>query len=352
MKTTILRVAKYMGLFALMRAATRKRARILCYHAGSIGDERHYNPKLFCTEQQLRQRLDWLQRHGFTPATLDQVTQPGGAGLAGIPVVLTLDDGWYSSYRDLLPAMAEYGHSPALYLHTEAYEAGAPIIPVTLRYLLWTAGARKVSLEGFGAGIDGAWDLADGQQRERLVLATEKWLRSEEPVAVAGCLERFAAAIGIAPAQLDLASRRFSYMTRDELLSAAGNGCSIELHGHVHAYIPGQAEQNRANIELCRERIRAAGLPEATHYCYPSGSFDDQAAEVMRATGVATATTCLPGLVDMRDPDARWFLPRFLDGGSVDMIEFEAEMSGFLEMVRLLARRPQRSGRALRSSAA
>lgn len=352
LKTFILHAAKYTGLFALLRTATRKSPRILCYHAGSIGDERHYNPKLFCTREQLRQRLDWLRSHGFTPIRLDEVTQPGGPRTSGIPVAVTLDDGWYSSYRDLLPSLAEYGYQPVLYLHSEAYDIGVPIIPVTLRYLLWKAGPQEMVLDGFGFGVEGTWNLANPRERERLCAAAERWLTDQDPHSVTGSLKRFAAALGISAAQLDLDSRRFSYMTQDELLSASEAGCRIELHGHEHVYQPGHPGRNRENIELNRERILDSGLPYPTHYCYPSGSFDEHGAEVMRAAGVETATTCVPGLVDTRDPDARYYLPRFLDGGDVSMIEFEAEMSGVLELLRRFARRSHRPHRALRPATA
>ncbi|WP_305822831.1 polysaccharide deacetylase family protein [Massilia brevitalea] len=350
-KTLILHAAKYAGLFALMRATTRKNPRILCYHAGSIGDERHYNPKLFCTRAQLRQRLDWLKRRGFVAASLEQATQPG-TGMAGIPVAVTIDDGWYSTYRDLLPSLAEYGYRPVLYLHSEASDAGTPIVPVTLRYLAWKAGAREVTLNGYDDNLDGIWDLADPRQRERLVGAAEKWVNAQPVQAVAGCLERFGASLGVRPAELDLASRRFSYMSEEELREASAHGCRIELHGHVHVYLPGQPHRNQENIERNRARIRAAGLPYPTHYCYPSGSYDSYAPDVMRAAGVATATTCVPGLVDVSDPDARYYLPRFLDGGDVSMIEFEAEMSGVLELLRSLTRRQHRPRRVLRPTTA
>jgi len=338
-KQAVLRAAKAAGVFALVRAATRRQPRILCYHGGNLGDERHYNPKLFCTREQLRQRLEWMRRSGFVPATLDEVATPGFAPARGIAVAITLDDGWYSSWHDLLPSMAEYGYRPALYLHTEAYEAGAPIVPVSVRYILWKAGPVAATLAGFGAAMDGEWKLAQRDERQRLCAAAEDWLRTLTPQAVAPALERFAAALGVAAADLDLASRRFSYMTREELQAASANGCAIELHGHLHEYLPGQPERNRANIELCRDRIVAAGLPRPTHYCYPSGAFDAQAPDVMRAAGVATATTCLPGLVRLEDGDTRYLLPRFLDGGNVSMIEFEAEMSGVLELLRKLTGR-------------
>lgn len=352
LKTLILNAAKYTGVFALVRAATRKSPRILCYHAGSIGDERHYNPKLFCTREQLRQRLDWLRDHGFTPASLEEVTQPGGPRTSGIPVAITLDDGWYSSYRDLLPSMAEYGYEPVLYLHTEAYDVGVPIIPVTVRYLLWKAGPNEVVLNGFGFGVEGTWNLANPRERDRLCGAVELWLSDQDPHSIAGSLRRLAGALGISADQLDLESRRFSYMTQDELLSASSAGCRIELHGHEHVYKPGHPSRNQQNIELNRERILDCGLPNPTHYCYPSGSFDEHGAQVMRAAGVATATTCIPGLVDVRDPDARYYLPRFLDGGDVSMIEFEAEMSGVLQLLRSMTRRQQAPHRALRPTQA
>ena len=335
LKKSVLIAARSVGLFALMRALTRKRPRILCYHGGNLGDERQYNPKLFCTPQQLRQRLDWLRAYGFAPVTLDETLKPGDG--SRIPVAVTLDDGWYSSYHDLLPLLAEYGHQPVLYLHSEAFEQGAPIVGVALRYLVWKAPRRSFTLSGFAPDLDEGYDLAREPDRRALVERAERWLRTVTPGEVEAALVRLAEAVGVPAATLDLASRRFSYMTRDELRQAAANGCAIELHGHVHSYEPGQLEINRANIERCRESIVAAGLPRPVHYCYPSGRFDPAAPAAMRAAGVRTATTCLPGLVKVSGPDDAFFLPRFLDGGDVSMIEFEAEMSGVLALARKLA---------------
>jgi peptidoglycan/xylan/chitin deacetylase (PgdA/CDA1 family) len=338
MKHAFLHIAKFFGLFLLLRWLTRDQARILCYHGGSTGDESRYNPKLFCTPGQLRQRLNWLRANGFAAATLDEVIASEPGKHAGIPVAITLDDGWYSSYRDLLPVLAEHGHRPALYLHTEVAETGVPVIPVSLRYILWKTAGCAVSLAGFNADMDGDWQLGDQAQQLRLRTAAEAWLKTQPASAVAASLERFAEALGLPAEALDLGSRRFSYMTQDELRAAAAAGCSIELHGHVHEYVAGEPERNRRNIDACRDSIVRAGLAAPRHYCYPSGAFDAQAAYVMRMAGVSSATTCLPGLVNTSSPDARYFLPRFLDGGDVSMIEFEAEMSGVLQLLRAVVR--------------
>jgi len=334
LKLTVLRAARTAGVFALMRGLTRKYPRILCYHAGNLGDECGYNPKLFCSPQQLRERLEWLRRNGFVPVTLDDTLRPQAG--RGIPVAVTLDDGWYSSYHDLLPLLAQYGHRPVLYLHSEAYEQGAPVAGVALRYILWKAPRTAVRISGLAPALDGDYELGREQDRRRLLEGVEGWLRQMQPAQLASALERFGEAVGVPASALDLASRRFSYMTGDELRQAAANGCAIELHGHLHRYVEGDTEENRANIERCRASIVATGLPSPTHYCYPSGRFDRTAPLAMRAAGVRTATTCFPGLVKLRGPDDAFFLPRFLDGGDVSMLEFEAEMSGVLALARAL----------------
>ena len=46
-----------------------------------------------------------------------------------------------------------------------------------------------------------------------------------------------------------------------------------------------------------------------------------------------TATTCVTGLVDEKSPLFAW--PRILDSSRVSQIEFEAEVSGFNELLRM-----------------
>ena len=50
--------------------------------------------------------------------------------------------------------------------------------------------------------------------------------------------------------------------------------------------------------------------------------------------GVLTATTCETGLVDEKSPPLAW--RRILDSSRVSQIEFEAEVSGFNELIRLV----------------
>jgi len=56
-------------------------------------------------------------------------------------------------------------------------------------------------------------------------------------------LNRFAAAMGDIPGGINLESRRFDYLSADELRELAANGCTIELHGHLHSYPAGNPGQ-------------------------------------------------------------------------------------------------------------
>ena len=341
MKNLLLHTLKHMGVFALCRAATRRRPRILCYHGGSIGDECHFNSKLFYPSGLLEERLLWLKEKGFVPTGLDELNKVDGRTVPGIPVVITLDDGWYSSATQLLPTLARHGHRPVLYLATKVFMQGTPVLDVSIRYILWKSSLNTVSLNGFGETLDRSYDLRQAGDRVALCERAEQWLTPwlHDAHQVESMLVHLADALGVSAGELDLPSRRFSYMRRDELLAAADAGCHIELHGHAHLYTPGQAEQNRQDILECRQHIVDAGLPHPRHYCYPSGQYDRGAAQTMIDADVATATTCIPGLVDPNNERERFYLPRFLDGGSISMIEFEAEMSGVLALIRKLSGR-------------
>ncbi|OGA99264.1 MAG: hypothetical protein A3E25_16795 [Burkholderiales bacterium RIFCSPHIGHO2_12_FULL_69_20] len=212
---------------------------------------------------------------------------------------------------------------------------------MTVNYILWRVGRNRVDISGLPALTSGSYDLADAETRQHVHDAVIGWLRglAQQPAEISAALEQFATAIGLAPDALDLQSRRFDYLDTEELRAIALQGCAIELHGHEHRYPVGQPARLRADILACREFLTSIGLPKPLHYCYPSGEFDDHAESVFEELGIASGTTCLPGLVNPKSPGSLGYLPRFLDSESVTDLEFEAEMSGFLEFVRYLAKR-------------
>lgn len=343
LKLSIFYIARTLGLFALFRLFTRSRLRILCYHGGAIGDEGGYNAKLFFSGFAFEKRMQWLQKKGFAVVPLDKIVESAEGGNACPPLAtaITFDDGWFSTASELLPVLSRLNMPSTLYLCTSHFLDGMPIASVTTRYIIWKSGRENVVLEGFGPNIDGQYDLRNVGSREKLAQKIVSWINElgADDKAVGGALEYFAKSMGVTAKDLDLSSRRFQYVTGAELRQLATQGCAIELHGHIHHYPKGDPAALQSDLQQCFDTIQSMGLPKPKHYCYPSGSFDSDAPVALSTMGVVSATTCIPGLISKTDFTQRYFLPRFLDGGDVDMLEFEAEMSGFTEFLRRLCGR-------------
>lgn len=343
LKIAILFAARALGVFALSRHLTHSRLRILCYHGGVIGDESEYNPKLFCSTETFRDRVLRLKRLGFDFVSLDDAISQHNACEGRLPLraTLTFDDGWYSTTSGLLPVLAKMQIPSTLYLSTKNFLEGWPILSVTVRYIIWKAGERSIMVEGMGSQLDGNYNLQKAEERSRLAQHAIDAISARASVRDEVCaeLERFAGCLGVSAEELQLESRRFDYMTSQEVLAAAAQRCSIELHGHVHKYPRGNPSQLTEDLRQCEETIIGMGLAKPKHYCYPSGAFDDGATKALDSLGIRTAVTCNAGLADISDSKQMHFLPRFLDGENVHPVEFDAEVSGFSEMMRSCRRR-------------
>jgi hypothetical protein len=90
-------------------------------------------------------------------------------------------------------------------------------------------------------------------------------------------------------------------------------------------------ESEVAENRRCLQRVVSYPLE---HFCYPSGVYGLHQAEWLAELGVKSATTIEPGL--NYGHTSRFALRRLVDGGAVSEIEFAAEMTGFMELVRLV----------------
>jgi hypothetical protein len=105
-KKFILYMAKYLGLFYLTKLFYRNRIRILCYHGFSIRNEELFVPGLFIKPEIFDRRMKYLKDKNFNVISLEDAYQAvKKAEIIDNSVVITIDDGFYSTYSEALSVL-------------------------------------------------------------------------------------------------------------------------------------------------------------------------------------------------------------------------------------------------------
>jgi peptidoglycan/xylan/chitin deacetylase (PgdA/CDA1 family) len=334
LKSALYAGARAMGLFAVSRFLTRDALRIVCWHGISHDEEQARFPSLFLSPDILERRLLGLHRYPVLP--LDEAVRGLADGtLPPASVVLTIDDGFFGTLRHAWPALKRHGFPATLYVTSYHAEKRTPVFRLLVQWIFLSSPARLLDLSALDLGMVGTLRLEPGVASERgmwrIIRHAEKHLdepgRQELADRLGGLL-----GVDLAPVR---ARRWLSLATPDELAAAAREGLDLQLHTHRHRFpldrelALRELHDNRAFLEPL------AGRP-LRHFCYPSGYVRPDHFPWLAEAGVASAATCEPGLNRPGDPP--YALHRFLDGSQVSQLEFEAELSGFTDLVRRLRR--------------
>lgn len=316
MKQAVLSAARGAGLFALARRASAKRLRILCYHGLWTTPGFQYGDRLFMPPAQFEARMARLKRSGYPVLALDAAVTALAAGdLPDNAVVVTIDDGWASTHSHMVPALEALGLPSTVYVTSWYVGRDLPVVNKAVDYLHARAGRPAIEVAARAATID---SLSVGDR--------------------AGALRDLSMSLGI---PLDWwETRQFHSMTAAEVADCVRRGMDVQLHTHRHRAAPGQLA-----AELDENRARLAdwtGLPPGhfDHFCYPSGEYEPEAEPILAAQRVRSATLVEQGT---NAPGANPYrLRRFLDGRSVSEAEFDAYLSGALDLVDAAAARLRR----------
>jgi peptidoglycan/xylan/chitin deacetylase (PgdA/CDA1 family) len=127
-------------------------------------------------------------------------------------------------------------------------------------------------------------------------------------------------------------SRQFSFMNYGEISEANQRGLDIQLHTHSHKLDRNIPEDIETEILSNRKSLSPYVNSSLNHFCYPSGIHSPAMYGYLKKNGVKSAVLVDVGLVK---PNSNVYaLKRILDGENISHLEFEAEMSGFLELIR------------------
>lgn len=332
----VFHACKALGLFRLARRLTRADLRILCYHGFVLDDEDRFRESLFVSREFLDRRMRYLSEQGYSVLPLDEaIDRLTNGTLPPDPVTITIDDGFHSVHAVAGPVLAQYGFPSTLYLTSYYFQKGTPIFQLAVDYICWKSPLHIVDLSGLGVlALDAATTL--DFNREKRAWASETIFAYgtqalDEPGRV-DLSRRLAERLGVDYERM-AGDRLFGLVSPDETRELESSGMAIELHTHRHRFPESSAEaeaelrDNRAALEP------VVGRPLA-HFCYPSGKWSSAHHPVLAAAGIKSATTCDRGLA--RKGADLLALPRLLDDNRVAQIEFEAEVSGFTDLVRRL----------------
>jgi peptidoglycan/xylan/chitin deacetylase (PgdA/CDA1 family) len=334
LRQKMLMVAKALGGFALARILTKQGLRVLCYHGISFGDEHEFQPKLFMREDTFRKRMAHLKHRGYPVLALDEALRlMDHKMLPPRALVITFDDGWLGIGAKAAPVLCEHEFPSTVYVTTKDVVDKVPVFDVALRYLIWKGRSNKLNMDFLGLGSETVLlDSRAGREHAASHISEvgARWNGYDKK----NLLIRLANMLGV-DWEPSGSNSLFRLMTLEQLAQLPAQGMDLQLHTHHHNLPfdrPETVESEIVDNRAVLERV-VNGRP-LVHFCYPSGEFHVAQFPWLKAMGIQSATTCLSGF---NYPNTeRLELRRFLDGENITQIEFEAEVSGFLELMRKL----------------
>ncbi len=330
-KRIVLHGSKALGLFRLSRHLTRKGLRILCYHHFDADDKTIWDSALTIDPDTFRSRIDFLAAEGYSILPLEDAVERLYANkLPPLPTVITIDDGWYNIKRHAHSVLKERSFPYTIYVSSHYSKRQIPLFNIAVKYLFWKTEERTIRIDEldlpFGGGV-----ISDAkstnEMMNKIVEFGHTHLNYEERYVLTG---KIAALLNVDFSSLDQ-TRVFHFLSAAEIGQLKNDGVDIQLHSYRHRW---PLEKEAAIKELSDDREYLGPIVEKklNHFCYPSGFYSPSQFEYLRDAGIESATTCKSGL---NYPHThRFALNRFLDSEAIHQIEFEAEMSGYLELMR------------------
>ncbi|VVS94010.1 polysaccharide deacetylase family protein [Desulfoluna spongiiphila] len=338
MKTIILHMLKIVGFFKIAKRFSKRNLLILAYHGVEIEYESEFSPKLFIKRTTLKERMACLKEHGFHVVPLNEATDISNWDrLPDNSIVITVDDGWFSTLSEAHDVFSHYSFPYTLYVTSYYVDKESPVLNVVLRYMIWKTNINSVGFDQLEEeGLKGTYSLASLHEKKRTEIGLVKYLNAlpthEEKV---NFISKLANVLSVDYRAIEK-SRRLSLLSPDEIIDMAEQGVNIQLHTHRHTMHHNDVDGFKDEIIQNRLVLERAVKSNMTHFCYPSGDYAPGSEVWLRELGVYSATTCHAGFVSKQTNP--YYLPRFLDGENIPHIVFEAEIYGVLEFFRKVKR--------------
>ncbi len=275
-----------------------------------------------------RKRMAYLKQNKYPVLALSQALEMLRQGsLPDRATVITFDDGWHNVYRYCHSILLKNGFPYTIYLASYYALKETPVFNLIVQYLFWKTSKPLNSSDLFKAldinlSVDQESDTC-----EKIIEYGEKQLSHPERNSLIGRLSEI---LDIDYKKI-LESSTFHLINRAQAVELENQGSDFQLHTHRHQWPEAESAAIK-EVNDNREFLASIVDHPLVHFCYPSGFFTIDQFKFLDQTGIKSATTCEPGFNSAHSHPLA--LSRFLDGQYISQIEFEAEMSGFLELFR------------------
>jgi peptidoglycan/xylan/chitin deacetylase (PgdA/CDA1 family) len=326
-------MGRSIGLFHFTNRLFRQHLLILAYHGFELDDETLFRPGLFIKQSTFRARLEAIGRSHHRVMPLDDAISNLFKGtLSSKALVITIDDGFYSTYAHAMPLLKTFGFPATVFMTTYYMNINVPIFRLAIQYMFWKTRHTIISLDGACWTSIKQADLTLPELRNTLIWQCidygERCHSEKEREGL--CLD-LAERLGIS--YTDIQSKRIlSLMTAQEVQDISHDGFDIELHTHRHRLPHNNQSDVISEINDNRSALSLINKNFPRHLCYPSGLWNKSHWPWLDSLGIMSSVTCDIGLNDCHTP--RHALKRFLDSENVEQIEFDAEIAGYAQCFR------------------
>lgn len=333
-KQAFLRISKLLGMFFLARIITRRGLRILCYHGFSLRDESDFSPETFMEPGTFCKHINLLIENRYPVISLDKALHLlDKKALPSCAVVITFDDGFKTIDTYGLPILREHCLPTTLFCTTYYCINQNPVFRLVIQYMFWKTHSLEIDLSGMKLPMSGLFSLRSAEDRDRIawqiINYAEGMLHEDDRHRIGRELGR---RLDVPYGEI-VENGALSIMNPQDIERVAQEGIDIQLHTHRHNF-PEVPIAAKTEIEDNRSVLEPILAKRLVHFCYPSGVWSERHFPILKQEGIESAATCDPGF-NYSDTH-RFALRRFLDGQHISTIEFEAELSGLMEIIREL----------------
>ena len=328
LKRATLSSLKTSGIFSVVRNSRWRSQRllILAYHGISLDDEHEWDSSLYMSPERFRRRMQLLKKSDCAVLPLSEaITRLYAGDLPERCVALTFDDGNHDFYKEAYPVIQEFDFPVTVYLTTFYSHYPSPVFDVICSYLLWKGRGAELDFKAI-TGQEMRVNLSDEVARARATAELRKFARDQKFSA-----EEKDALVAAVASQLGIdydalqGQRLLRILSPDEVKTLAAAGVDVQLHTHRH-----RTPMNRSlflrEIEDNRNSIQAMTGAYASHFCYPSGVYDEAFLPWLEEANVRSATTCELGFATRQTHPL--LLPRLVDVSGLSDLEFEGWLTG------------------------